>query len=99
MDPIKNEPATKAAQAKNRNVAFILGGMGIFGNSSPHSVLVLFSSSPGPPHGSSDKSEAPPEDVSKARPRPTRADHGFGRAGDLTSIAWTSYSSQPSLER
>jgi hypothetical protein len=26
MDPIKNEPATKAAQAKNRNVAFILGG-------------------------------------------------------------------------
>ena len=26
MDPIKNEPATKAAPAKNRNVAFILGG-------------------------------------------------------------------------
>jgi hypothetical protein len=98
MDPIKNEPATKAAQAKNRNVAFILGGMGILGILALI-VLVLFSSFPGPPHGSSDKSEAPPEDVSKARPRPTRADHGFGRAGDLTSIAWTSYSSQPSLQR
>ena len=98
MDPIKNEPATKAAQAKNRNVAFILGGWEFLGILALI-VLVLFSSFPGPPQGSSDKSEAPPEDVSKARPRPTRADHGFGRAGDLTSIAWTSYSSQPSLER
>jgi hypothetical protein len=38
MDPIKNEPPTKAAQAKNRQIAFIVGGMGDFGNSSPHSL-------------------------------------------------------------
>jgi hypothetical protein len=33
-----------------------------------HIVLVLFSSFPGPPQGSSYKTEAPPEDVSKAKP-------------------------------
>jgi hypothetical protein len=98
MDPIKNEPATKAAQAKNRNVAFILAGMGILGILALI-VLVLFSSQVLPTAAAQTNPKRPPEDVSKARPRPTRADHGFGRAGDLTSIAWTSYSSQPSLER
>jgi hypothetical protein len=67
MGPIKNEPPTEAAQAKNRNVAFIVGGMGILGIIALI-VLLLFSSFPGPPQGSLDKSEAPPEDVSKARP-------------------------------
>ena len=37
MDPIKNEPPTKAAQAKNRQIAFIVGD-GDFGNSSTHSL-------------------------------------------------------------
>jgi hypothetical protein len=67
MDPTKNEPPTKAAQAKNRQIAFIVGGMGILGILALI-VLVLFSSFPGPPQGSSDKTEAPPEDVSKAKP-------------------------------
>jgi hypothetical protein len=31
-------------------------------------VLVLLSGFPGPPQGSADKTEAPPEDVSKAQP-------------------------------
>jgi hypothetical protein len=67
MGPIKNEPPTEAAQAKNHNVASIVGGMGFLGIIALM-VLLLFSSFPGPPQGSLDKSEAPPEDVSKARP-------------------------------
>jgi hypothetical protein len=31
-------------------------------------ALVLISNFPGPTHGSPDKTEAPPEDVSKAKP-------------------------------
>jgi hypothetical protein len=46
MGPIKNEPPTEAAQAKNRNVAFIVGGMGILGIIALI-VLLLFSSFPG----------------------------------------------------
>jgi hypothetical protein len=30
MDPIKNEPPPKAAQAKNRQIAFIVGGWGFW---------------------------------------------------------------------
>jgi hypothetical protein len=67
MQPLRDQPpTTKAAQAK-RQVALIVGGMGILGILALI-VLLLFSSFPGPRQGSSDKSEAPPEDVSKAKP-------------------------------
>ena len=56
-----------AAKPKNRNLIFIVGGMTIVGMLALI-ALVLFSSFPGPPQGSSDKTQAPEEDVSKARP-------------------------------
>jgi hypothetical protein len=67
MGAVRDEPPTKAAPLKNRKLAFIVGGMAILGMLALI-ALVLFSSFPGPPQGSADKSEAPPEDVSKAKP-------------------------------
>jgi hypothetical protein len=52
---------------KNRKLALILGGMTILGMLALIG-LVLLSNFPGPTQGSADKSEAPPEDVSKAKP-------------------------------
>jgi hypothetical protein len=54
-------------QRKNRKLAFIVGGMAILGMLALI-ALVLFSSFPDPPQGSPDKTEAPPEDVTKESP-------------------------------
>jgi hypothetical protein len=66
MNVLRDEAPTTSAAPANRQVALIVGGMGILGIV-VLIVLLLFSSFPGP-RGSSDKSEAPPEDVSKAKP-------------------------------
>jgi flagellar basal body-associated protein FliL len=58
---------TPAAKPKNRKLIYIVGGMTILAMLALI-ALVLFSSFPGPPQGSSDKTQAPEEDVSKARP-------------------------------
>jgi len=62
-----NRDETPAAKPKNRKLIFTVGGMTILGMMALI-ALVLFSSFPGPPQGSSDKTQAPGEDVSKARP-------------------------------
>jgi hypothetical protein len=67
MNVLRDEPPTKKATQANRQIAFIVGGMGILGILGLI-ILMLFSSFPGPREGSSDKSTAPPEDVSKAKP-------------------------------
>jgi hypothetical protein len=67
MNVLRDEPPTKKATQANRQIAFIVGGMGILGILALI-ILILFSSFPGPPQGSPDKSEAPPEDVSKGKP-------------------------------
>jgi hypothetical protein len=67
MDSLKNEPPTKAAQPKNRSLILTVGGMAILGMLALIG-LVLFSGFPGPPQGNPDKAEAPPEDMSKAKP-------------------------------
>jgi hypothetical protein len=58
---------TPAAKPKNRKLIFIVSGMTIVGMLALI-ALVLFSSFPGPPQGSPDKTQAPEEDVSKAKP-------------------------------
>ncbi len=65
MDALRDEPETP--EGKGRKLTFIVGGMAILGMLALI-ALVLYSSFPGPPHGSPDKTEAPPEDVSKAKP-------------------------------
>jgi hypothetical protein len=67
MSVLRDEPPTTKAAPANRQVALIVGGMGILGIL-VLILLLLFSSFPGPRQGRSDKSEAPPEDVSKAKP-------------------------------
>jgi hypothetical protein len=62
--PKENLPSSPR---KNRKLALILGGMTILGMLALIG-LVLLSNFPGPTQGSADKSEAPPEDVSKAKP-------------------------------
>jgi hypothetical protein len=52
---------------KNRKLVLILGGITILGMLALIG-LVLLSNFPGPMQGSAHKSEAPPEDVSKAKP-------------------------------
>ena len=52
---------------KSRKLVLILGGITILGMLALIG-LVLLSNFPGPMQGSADKSEAPPEDVSKAKP-------------------------------
>jgi hypothetical protein len=64
-EPSKRKPAS--SPRKNRKLALILGGMTILGMLALIG-LVLLSNFPGPTQGSADKSEAPPEDVSKAKP-------------------------------
>ena len=58
---------TPSSSRKNRKLALILGGMTILGMLALIG-LVLLRNFPGPTQGSADKSEAPPEDVSKAKP-------------------------------
>ena len=65
MDALRNEPRTP--EGKGHRLTLIVGGMAILGMLALI-ALVLYSSFPGPPHGSPDKTEAPPEDVSKAKP-------------------------------
>ena len=52
---------------KNRKLVLILGGITILGMVTLIG-FVLLSTFPGPTQGSADKSEAPPEDVGKAKP-------------------------------
>jgi hypothetical protein len=65
MDALRDEPANP--EGKGHKLTFIVGGMAILGMLALI-ALVLYSSFPGPPHGSPDKTEAPQEDVSKAKP-------------------------------
>jgi hypothetical protein len=65
MDALRDEPPTY--EGKSRKLGFIVGGMAILGMLALI-ALVLISNFPGPTHGSPDKTEAPPEDVSKAKP-------------------------------
>ena len=65
MDALRDEPETP--EGKGHKLTFIVGGMAILGMLALI-ALVLYSSFPGPPHGSPDKTEAPPEDVSKTKP-------------------------------
>jgi len=62
--PKENLPSSPR---KNRKLVLILGGITILGMLALIG-LVLLSNFPGPMQGSADKSEAPPEDVSKAKP-------------------------------
>ena len=65
MDNLRDDAADP--QGKNRKLVLIVGEMGILGILALI-ILILFSSFPGPPQGSPDKSDAPPEDVSKGKP-------------------------------
>ena len=62
--PKENLPSSSR---KNRKLALMLGGITVLGMLALIG-LVLLSNFPGPTQGSADKSEAPPEDVSKAKP-------------------------------
>ena len=65
MDVDRGE--SPAARPKSRKLVVIVGGMAILGMLALIG-LVLFSSFPGPPQGGPDKTQAPEEDVTKARP-------------------------------
>ena len=67
MDVPRGVPPSNLQRRKSRKFVLILGGMTILGMLALIG-LVLFSGFPGPSQGSLDKSEAPPEDVSRARP-------------------------------
>jgi hypothetical protein len=66
MNVLRDSPSNSRGK-KSRQLVLIVGGISILGMLALI-LLVLLSGFPGPPQGSPDKTEAPPEDVSKARP-------------------------------
>jgi hypothetical protein len=56
-----------SSKPKNRRFVAIMGGLTVVGLLLLI-VLVFFSGFPGPPQGSGDKTQAPPEDVTRSKP-------------------------------